>query len=186
MPISPAPLAIRPSRSSTRPLRLPLQIVGGSLLMALAAHVAVPFWPVPLTLQTLALLSLGAAFGPVAAFGAVLAWIAEGVIGLPVFASGAGAGVLLGPTGGYIVGYLSAALLAGVAAQFGRRGAVIDTVAAFLAAEIVLFACGVGWLAHLVGWQRAVAGGLTPFLLGEALKIALATAGALALRHRRA
>ena len=121
-----------------------------------------------------------------AAAGAVLAWIVEGVIGLPVFAAGAGAGVLLGPTGGYILGYLPAALLAGLAARRNWHGAPLKIVAAFLAAEVVLFACGVGWLAHLVGWQRAVAGGLTPFLLGEALKMSLATAGALALSRRRA
>ena len=184
MPTSPLSLTARHAPSARRPLHLPLQILGGSLVMALAAHAAVPFWPVPLTLQTLALLGLGAAFGPVAAAGAILAWIVEGVIGLPVFAAGAGAGVLLGPTGGYILGYLPAVLLAGLAARPGWRGAPLKIVAAFLAAEVVLFACGVGWLAHLVGWQRAVAGGLTPFLLGEALKIALATAGALALTRR--
>lgn len=184
MPTSPISLTAQHVRSSRRPLRLPLQMVGGSLVMALAAHVAVPFWPVPLTLQSLALLGIGAAFGPLAAAGAVLAWIVEGVIGLPVFAGGVGAGVLLGPTGGYIEGCLPAALLAGLAARPAWRGAALKTVAAFFMAEIVLFACGVSWLAHLIGVDRAVAGGLTPFLLGEALKIGLVTAGALALARR--
>jgi len=147
----------------------------GSVLMALAAHVAVPFWPVPLTLQSLVALGLGAALGPVAAASAICAWIVAGLVGLPVFAAGAGPAVLLGPTGGYILGFLPAVMIAGFAARRGWFAAAWTAALAFAAADVVLFAAGVAWLAVLVGWRKAIADGLTPFLLGEAIKIGLAT-----------
>ena len=176
--------AQQPSRSTG--LQIAAKVIGGSLLVAIAAHVAVPFWPVPLTLQTLAVLGLGAAFGPVVGAAAVLAWITEGLAGLPVFAAGAGPAVLLGPTGGYIVGFLPAAALAGFAARRGWLGTPVRAALSFLAADAVLFAVGVAWLAVLVGWDRAIAGGFTPFLLGEALKVGLLTASAALLHGRRA
>ena len=145
--------------------------------MAVAAHVAVPFWPVPLTLQTLAMFGLGAAFGPAVAAAAILAWILEGVAGLPVFAGGVGPAVLLGPTGGYIIGFGPAALIAGLAIRRDPRGAFFKTAAAFAAADAIVFLFGVAWLAVLIGWEGAVTGGLLPFILGEAIKIALAAFG---------
>ena len=187
--MSSAPVLVDIARHAARPnhrTRLILQIVGGSLLLAIAAHVKLPFWPVPLTLQTLAVLGLGGAFGPVPAVAAVLAWIVEGLAGLPVFAAGAGPAVLIGPTAGYILGYLPAAFIAGLVARRGWRGAPLKAAATFVLADAVLFVAGVAWLATLVGWDRAIAGGLTPFLLGEALKIGLATAGAALLSGRRA
>jgi biotin transport system substrate-specific component len=161
----------------SRAARLAAAAIGGSLLIAVAAHLKVPFWPVPLTLQTLAVLGLGAALGSFAAAAAVLAWIIEGVAGLPVFAAGTGPAMLLGPTAGYILGFLPAALIAGLVARRGRRVAPLKALTAFLAADAIVFAAGVAWLATFVGWDRAIAGGLTPFLLGEALKIGLLTAG---------
>jgi biotin transport system substrate-specific component len=172
---SPTSLSLRPSSSGV--LRALVQVIGGSLVMALAAHVAVPFWPVPLTLQTLAMLGLGAALGPAVGGAAILAWILDGLAGLPVFAAGAGPAVLLGPTGGYVVGFLPAVMLAGLAARRGWLARPITAVLAFVAADAVVFAFGVGWLATLVGFDRAIAGGFTPFLLGEILKIGLAAAG---------
>jgi biotin transport system substrate-specific component len=151
-----------------------LAIAGlGSLGLAVAAHVSVPFWPVPLTLQTLAVLLLGVFAGPQLAAAAVLAYAAEGVAGLPVFAHGAGLATLAGPTGGYIVGFLPAAIVAGFAARARRLPL---TLAGLLLADALIFAFGLAGLTLLVGWDKAVAVGLTPFLAGEALKIALATA----------
>ncbi len=156
----------------------------GSLILAISAHVAVPFWPVPITLQTLAVLALGVALGPRLAAAAVLTYLVEGLAGLPVFAQGAGTAVLAGPTGGYIVGFLPAAVAAGWAARQGWLRQPISAFVAFLAADAIVFVCGVAWLATLVGGERAIAGGLVPFLLGEALKIALLTAmGQLWLRR---
>lgn len=139
----------------------------------------------PLTLQSLAVLGLGVVLGPAAAVAAVLAWIVEGAIGLPVFAAGGGPAILAGPTGGYILGFLPAAVIAGVAARRSWLAKPGMAIFAFLAADAALFAAGVAWLAVLFGWRTAIAGGLTPFLLGEALKIGIATLGVtLASSHR--
>ena len=166
-----------PRAASTQIIHAVVGIVGGSALLAVAAHVAVPFWPVPITLQTLAVLALGATLGPWVAAGAVLAYLGEGLAGLPVFAHGAGFATLAGPTGGYLIGYIPAAIVAGLPASRGWLGNPLKTFASFLAADAVIFAFGVAWLATLVGWDKAIAGGLVPFLIGDALKIALATAG---------
>ena len=162
-----------------------LAAAAGAVLMAIAAHVAVPFWPVPLTLQSLVALCLGAALGPVAAAASVGIWIAAGVVGLPVFAAGAGPAVLWGPTGGFILGFLPAAMIAGFAARRGWFATVWMAALAFVVADAVLFAAGVAWLAALIGFRNAIAGGLTPFLVGEAIKIGLATTGATLLSGRR-
>ena len=176
-----------PTRECSAVLRLShslSQVIGGSLFMAAAAHVTVPFWPVPLTLQTLVVFGLGAAFGPVPAAAAVLAWMVEGMVGLPVFAAGVGPAVLLGPTAGYVAGFLPAALIAGLAGRSCCRNALWEVAATFMAADTIVFAAGVAWLASHIGWHGAIAGGLLPFLLGEALKIGLATAGTTLLAAR--
>ena len=144
----------------------------GSMLLAAAAHVAVPFWPVPMTLQTLAVLLIGGFLGPRVAAATVVAYWIEGVAGLPVFSHAA---TLLGPTTGYIIGYLPAAVIAGWAGQKVRGG--LPLAAALVGADGLVFVFGVAWLATFVGPEKAFAVGVTPFLIGEALKIALATAG---------
>ncbi len=165
-----------PAESTSRPalLRTVALSLAGSLLLAVSAHLAVPFWPVPMTLQTLVVLLLGTFMGPVAAIGAVLAYVAEGLVGLPVFANGGGVGALMGPTFGYIVGFVPAAFIASLAGRWPDETSPLATAALLVVADSVILACGVAWLATLIGWDRAVAVGLTPFLLGEALKITLA------------
>lgn len=173
---STAPASGSPRAALPRTIALSL---AGSLLLALSAHFAVPFWPVPMTLQTLVVLLLGIFAGPVAAIGAVAAYVAEGLAGLPVFSHGGGVGVLLGPTFGYIVGFFPAAFIASLT---GRRPSAIGPFAAaalLVGADAVILACGVAWLATLFGWDKAVAAGLTPFLLGEAVKVTLATTAVL-------
>ena len=175
MPLSKTlqPSLVRPSSQALRTLAC---VVGGSAILAVAAHVAVPFWPVPITLQTLAVLGLGALLGPSVAVGTVVAYLLEGLCGLPVFAHGSGFAVLAGPTGGYLLGYVPAAFFAGLAARRGWLAKPMSALAAFLLADAVIFVVGVAWLAALFGWEKAVAVGLTPFLIGEALKLALLTA----------
>lgn len=167
--------ALSVPRAVSGPLHGAAVALGGSALLALSAHVALPFWPVPLTLQTLAVLLIGTVAGPRLGLACVLAYLAEGLAGLPVFAAGAGPAVLLGPTGGYLLGYLPAVALAGLAAGRGR-GSALRTVLIFCAADAVVFAFGLARLAALVGGSKAVEFGLAPFLPGESLKIALATA----------
>ncbi len=161
-------------------LRVIAVSLAGSALLTISAQLAVPFWPVPMTMQTLVVLLLGAFAGPGAALAAVLTYVAEGLAGFPVFSHGGGFGAFFGPTFGYIAGFLPAVV---VAAQAGRRSGVLRSALILTAADAVILACGVAWLATLIGWEEAVAAGLTPFVLGEALKVALATA-ALQLRSR--
>jgi len=160
-------------------LRDALLVAGFSLVIAGASQVAVPlpFTPVPLTLQTLAILLTGMALGWKRGSLAVLAYLAEGFVGLPVFAGGtAGLVHLLGPTGGYLVGFVAAAALVGLLAErrFDRRPAT--TVLAMLAGMAVIHLFGAAWLSLFVGATAAIAQGVVPFLLGDVLKIAAATA----------
>lgn len=178
--VLPPHLSAVPATSDTPRATLPriaaLSLVG-SILLAISAHLAVPFWPVPMTLQTLVVLLLGGLVGPGAALGAVLAYVAEGLAGLPVFAHGGGLGALLGPTFGYIVGFLPAVVIAAQARPRATGAAgVLRSALVMTAADAVILACGVARLTLLIGWEKALAAGLMPFLLGEALKVALATA----------
>lgn len=153
-----------------------LLALAGTLAMAVSAHVKVPFWPVPMTMQTFVVLAIGAAFGARLAGATLLAYLAQGAVGLPVFAGGAGLAYLAGPTGGYLVGFLLAACLVGWLADRGFGRSLPTALAAFLAGEAVMLGLGVAWLATLIGGAAALQAGLVPFLLGEATKVALACA----------
>ncbi|MDG4650013.1 biotin transporter BioY [Roseibacterium sp. SDUM158017] len=161
--------------------------LAGSALIALAAQVSVPFWPVPLTLQTLAILVVGFALGSRLGAAAVLAYLAEGAMGLPVFSNG-GAGVLymMGPTGGFLVGFVGMAWIAGAAAERGLARGVVGTSLVALAASAALYLPGLAWplaVAGLLGVEAGWAGlslaqtwqaFAAPFLLGDVVKAVIA------------
>ncbi len=154
-----------------------LLILGGSLFIALAAQIAVPlpFTPVPITGQTLAVLLVGALLGSRLGSLTVLAYLAEGAMGLPVFAGGAfGLARLVGPTGGYLFGFVLAAFVVGWLCERGWDRRIITAALALIAGNGVIYLVGIPWLAVFVGGERALALGLWPFLPGDALKIALA------------
>jgi biotin transport system substrate-specific component len=155
-----------------------VQAIGLSLIMAASAHVSVPFWPVPMTLQTFAVLAIAGVCGARLGFAAMLAYLAQGAMGLPVFATGAGPGVLVGPTAGYLFGMLAATLIVGQA-----RGPV-SRAACIVLATLVIYFAGVTWLATFVGLEKAFTVGVLPFLAGDAVKGALAWALAAASRRR--
>ncbi|UFN51269.1 biotin transporter BioY [Roseomonas sp. OT10] len=145
----------------------------GSGVLAASAQVAVPFWPVPATLQTLAVLLLGALGGSRLGAAAVALTLAQGALGLPVFAGGtAGPAVLMGPTAGYLLGFLPAAWVAGQA-----RGGWLRTGATLLAAHLLVFLPGVAWLAGFVGMEKALLAGFVLFIPGTLVKTGLALAG---------
>ncbi|WP_445680601.1 biotin transporter BioY [Radicibacter daui] len=175
------------TRVLPRALIAVLAVLVGSLALAASARIQVPFWPVPMTMQVAVTLLIGASCGPRLAAATVGAYLLEGALGLPVFASGAGLVYMAGPTGGYLAGFFAAAVIAGVAAQAGLFARLSTALAAMVAATAVLYALGLGWLVVGIGLApaKAVAVGLVPFLPAEALKIALATAGALQLYRRR-
>ncbi|HVJ34294.1 MAG TPA: biotin transporter BioY [Terriglobia bacterium] len=154
-----------------------LLVVTGSLALAAAAHIKVPFWPVPMTMQSFVVMAVAASLGARLGCLTVLAYLVEGVVGLPVFTGGAGLAYLAGPTAGYLAGFLLAAAVIGYAADRGWTRGVIGCAAALMAGEIAIFTLGTTWLAYQIGLQPAIAGGLLPFLPGEAAKLALACAG---------
>ncbi len=153
--------------------------VAGSLLLALSAQIQVPLQPVPITMQTFAVLVIGMAFGWRLGAATVMLYLAEGAIGLPVFAGGAGGlAVLFGKTGGYLFGFVLAAGVTGALAQRGWDRNVATTALAMLAGNLAIYVPGLVVLGALIGVDNAITYGLMPFLLGDALKLALA-AGAL-------
>lgn len=156
-------------------LRWALLMLLGSLFLALCAQIEVPLYPVPITMQTFGVLLLGSAFGARLGAATVALYLLEGASGLPVFAGGgAGLTTLFGVTGGYLFGFVIAAWLVGALAERGWDRGVLTTALAMLFGNIVLYIPGLIWLAGFIGTEAAIAGGLTPFILGDLLKIALA------------
>lgn len=156
-----------------------LLVVGASFVTALAAQIAIPLpWsPVPLTGQTFAVLLSGAVLGARRAFLAQLVYLAEGSIGLPVFAGGAtGFAKLIGPTGGYLIAFPFAAALTGMLAERGWDRRFFTTFAALLAGSALIFAAGLVMLARFVPPHQLLVSGLLPFIPGDLIKSALAAA----------
>lgn len=161
-----------------------LLVVFGVALLTLSAKIQVPFWPVPMTLQTFAVLTLAAAYGARLGTTTLLSYVALGAVGVPVFASGAGPLYLLGPTGGYLAGFIVASALVGWLADRGSGRTVLSALAIFAVGELVIFGVGAAWLASLIGAGKAISAGVVPFLPGEVLKIALAAAVSIAAWKR--
>ncbi len=181
---------VRPARPGLARLFDASIVAGFSLVVALCAQVAIPlpFTPVPVTLQTFAVLMAGCLLGSVRGTLAVAAYIGEGLAGLPFFAGGAsGLSHLLGPTGGYLLGFLAAAFITGLLAERGLVRHWLSTILVLVAGEIALYIPGVAWLSVYVGAQKVLALGFFPFVAGDALKVAAGwgiLAGAGALRAR--
>lgn len=161
-------------------LRAVLLAVFGTAMLTLSAKIQVPFWPVPMTMQTFVVLVIGMAYGWRLAGATVMLYLVEGAVGLPVFAGtperGLGLAYMTGPTGGYLVGFAAAAVILGWLAERGWDRTLGRTFAAMALGHAVILACGVFWLASMVGWDRAVAVGLTPFWAATVLKTALGAA----------
>jgi len=156
-------------------LRAAVLMLAGSALLTLSAKIQVPLPPVPMTLQTLVVLIIGAGFGWRLGGATVALYLAQGFAGLPVFA-GAAAGPLYfaGPTGGFLVGFLAAAVLTGAVAERGWDRPLWRVLALMALGHAVIFAFGLGWLSALVGPQKAWAVGAAPFAAATLLKTALA------------
>jgi biotin transport system substrate-specific component len=154
-------------------------VLAGSALIALSAWIALPlpFSPVPVTAQTFAVLFVGSALGARRGAAVVLAYLAEGACGLPVFAGGSsGVHVFVGPTGGYLAGFVLGAWLCGALAERGFDRRPVTTVVSMALGNVAILVPGLLWLAQFVGTERVLALGLFPFLPGDVLKITLAAA----------
>ncbi|MGI3904187.1 MAG: biotin transporter BioY [Janthinobacterium lividum] len=155
----------------------------GSALIALAAHVQVPFWPVRLSLQSLAVMLVGIALGGRLGGLTLLAYLAEGALGLPVFQGGAGLSYMVGPTGGFLLGYLLCSTGIGYAADQGAFTRPLSAAVATAAGLLAIYLPGLIWLALLFGPGKSLEYGLYPFLPGELVKAALVLALCGAIRR---
>ena len=153
-----------------------LLALAGTAVLALSSKVQVPFYPVPMTLQTAAVFLIGFAYGPVLGAATVLLWLGQALVGLPVLALAvAGPTVVFGPTGGYLLGFAAAAYVCGVATArgYGALGLFLATILG----SLIVYVLGALWLAGFVGGLgEAFAAGVVPFVLGDLLKAALAAA----------
>jgi biotin transport system substrate-specific component len=159
--------------------KLALALVGTAFLM-LSAKIQVPFYPVPMTMQTFVVLVIGMAFGWKLGGLTVLAYLLEGAVGLPVFAGtpikGIGLVYMTGPTGGYLVGFLISAIAVGYLAEKGFDRSITKTLVAMVLGTLIIFTSGYIWLANLIGVEKAFQFGVVPFVWGAIFKIGLAAA----------
>lgn len=172
--------AIWPERVSNRWLRATALAILGTLLLWLSAKVKVDIGPVPVTMQTLVILGLSAAYGWRLGAATMLLYLAEGAAGLPVFSGtpekGLGLAYMTGPTGGYLIGFVIAAGVIGYLAEHGFDRNPLKMFAAMLIATAMIYIPGVAWLSVLIGGEKAIQFGLMPFIWGDLLKAALAAA----------
>lgn len=149
-------------------------IVAGSLLLTLSAKVEIPLQPVPFTFQSLVVLALGVVFGPMLGLATVLAYLAQGALGLPVFAGtpekGIGLAYMVGPTGGYLLGFAIAAYVTGWLARAKWDRNIVTMAIAMLIGNVIIYAFGVAHLASLIGFDKAVEFGLKPFVFFDIIK----------------
>lgn len=158
-------------------LRAILLIALGTALLTLSAKIEVPFRPVPMTMQTLVVLVIGATYGLRLAGATVAAYILQGALGLPVFAGPvAGVAYLMGPTGGFILGFLAAALVTGFMAERGFDRSLIRITVMMFIGHAIIFIAGLGWLSTVMPLAQAWALGAMPFMAATLLKTALAVA----------
>jgi biotin transport system substrate-specific component len=154
-------------------------VIAGSLLIAALAQIEIPlpFTPVPITGQTFGVLLIAAALGSKRGMAALLLYIVEGAAGLPFFAGGAsGFSILTGATAGYLVGFVAAAYVVGMLAERGMERSIRTSIIPFLIGTLIIYICGVAWLAVLFGnVGKAIAAGLFPFLIGDAIKLIAAS-----------
>jgi len=152
-------------------------IMSAVLMMAALSRITIPLQPVPVTGQTLGVLLTGIMLGRKRALAAMVTYIAMGIIGFPVFANGAfGLATLIGPTGGYLLGFIPAAYVMGFLGEKGWYKQVLTAIAALVIGHSIVFATGLLWLTNFAGWSNILAIGLLPFLPGAVVKTLIAFA----------
>ena len=165
------------SAQNSKVLKTILIIFFGSIALAISAKIKIPFYPVPMTMQTFVVLFLGLSFGYKIGLATVGLYLLEGIFGLPVFSNSPEKGVgwiyFTGPTMGYLIGFLFATFLAG---YFNFKTNILFIFIKLIISVSVIYILGVLWLGNLIGWDKPVIQyGVTPFLLAELFKISLLT-----------
>ena len=161
-------------------LRMAALAVFGAALLWASAKSQVPMWPVPMTMQSFVVLVIGFAYGARLGMATVLLYLAQGAMGLPVFAGtpekGIGLAYMMGTTGGYLLGFVLCAGLCGWMAERGWGRSLLGVSLAMIAGSVLLFVPGVLWLSTFVGFEKAIAFGFVPFVAGAVVKAALGVA----------
>ena len=172
-------LSTRYFPNSSSRLRDALLVIAGSLLVAALAQIEIPlpFTPVPITGQTFGVLLIGAAFGSKRGAASLMLYLIEGGIGLPFFAGGSsGLRILTGATAGYLAGFVVAAFVVGWLAERGLERSVRTSILPFLVGTVIIYLFGVAWLSIVLkSFSQGVALGMIPFLIGDAIKLILAS-----------
>jgi biotin transport system substrate-specific component len=189
---------LEPKTQTERVLSNVAMVLIGTLLLTASAKINVPTWPVPVTLQTFAVAALGAAYGWRLGVAAVVAYLLEGAVGIPVFATGGGISYLIGPTGGFLIGFIPLAWISGLAADRGASGRIFALGFWMLVADAVAFVLGFAWLVLVLANLKGVSplavipgafdGAIKPFALWDALKMifaALTVSGVWSLSRAR-
>ncbi|MEL6690273.1 MAG: biotin transporter BioY [Pseudomonadota bacterium] len=193
--------AVGPSEGTAKLIKQAVLVIAGILALAFVSNIKVPMWPVPITMGTFAILTIGAAYGPRLGLTTILGYMIIGALGFDVFASSGGTlfgieaalvamGIdlfpnaenaksgleyMMGGTGGYLVGYVLATLALGWAARQGWDRSILMMAVAMLIGNALIYIPGLLWLGQLYGWDKPILEwGLTPFLVGDAIKLALA------------
>ena len=171
--------AFGPSQGTALRVKQAAMVVLGIMALAIMAKIKIPMWPVPITMGTFAVLTIGATYGPRLGLTTILGYMIIGALGFDVFAGSSAEAVgityMMGGTGGYLVGYVLATLALGYAARAGWDRSVVLMALAMLLGNVLIYVPGLAWLAVLYGLDQPIlAWGLTPFLLGDALKLGLA------------
>ena len=151
-------------------------ILIGSVLLAISAKIQVPFWPVPMTMQTFVIFLIGMTYSIRLSFATVAFYLFQGAIGLPVFAAGGGIAYLVGPTAGYLYGMLFASIVISYLANLGFSKTYFKAALSLLIGSVVIFSFGIMYLGYIIGFEKALTAGLLPFIPSELFKIALAVA----------
>lgn len=173
-----APLAHVVLNDQNTLIRNVLLAVAGSIALWISAKVQIPFFPVPMTLQTLVVLVIGMAYGWRLGAATIALYLAQGAMGLPVFAGtpekGIGLAYMIGPTGGFLLGFLLAAVAVGYLAERGWDRNIFTTAGAMLVGNALIYVPGLFWLASIIGWDKSIEFGIVPFLLADLFKLILA------------
>ena len=151
-----------------------LLVLFGTILLAISAKIQLPFWPVPMTMQTFVIFLIGMTYSVRLSFITVSMYLFEGALGLPVFASGGGIAYLVGPTSGYLYGMLISSVVISYLANLGFSKTYFKTSISLLIGSFIIFLFGILYLGSIIGYEKAIIAGLLPFIPSEIFKIALA------------